>query len=209
MKTWWLRGLLILFLGAVIYAALPWYSARQLIEASRQGDVAQMERYIDFPLLRANIKQHLQQELRASMGGNVPQELDGLFNAGSDLILGPVVERLVSPRAIAEFIQGRKEWRELEKELESAVVPADDSGRNAPPPKPVEKSPVESGSDSAAEQARRRWQLQRWSFSGLNQVTVVCGSEADHKQVELYLERQGLRWRLVDLTLVNKDKQGD
>ncbi|MFV8780879.1 DUF2939 domain-containing protein [Microbulbifer sp. SA54] len=205
MKKWWWRGLLLLFLGALVYAALPWYSARQLIEASQQGDVAQMERYIDFPQLRTNIKQRLQQELRTSMGHSVPKEFDGLFAAGSELILGPVVERLISPQGISELIQGRREWRELEKELAGAVAPGNE--RDQIPP--TGEAQTESRTDAARAQERHRWQLQRWYFSGVNQVIVVCGSNADEKrkQVELYLERQGLRWRLVDMALVDRREQ--
>lgn len=210
MKKWWWRGLLVLAVGVVVYAALPWYSARQLIEASQQGDIVRMERYIDFPQLRANIKQRLQQELRASMGGTVPKEFDGLFAAGSDLILGPLVVRLISPRGISDLIQGRKEWRELEKalgkEVDSTGVPSAEAGRNPPPTGSDDNVPVEPA-DAAAEQERQRWQLQRWYFSGLNQIVVVCGNQVDDKKVQLYFERQGIRWRMVDLALTDKNEQ--
>ncbi|WP_160152077.1 DUF2939 domain-containing protein [Microbulbifer sp. ALW1] len=215
MGKWLARGSLLVILLGVVYAALPWYSARQLIAAAQSEDVATLERYVDFPTLRSNILQDLREEMRGSMGANLPPELDGLFTAGSDLILKPLVERLVSPQGISDLIQGRRDWRQLERNLESALGGRAQTPREQPhsgSPAPSGKQPADSAqSPESAErnERNRRWQLQSWAFSSVNTVEVTCGSEAERRRVQLQLRRDGLRWRLVDISLINEQSGGE
>lgn len=209
MNKWLWRGLLLCLLLVAAYVALPWYSARQLVAAAQQEDVAQLQRYIDFPQLRSNIKLRLQDRLQESMGSNLPPELGGLISAGTDLILGPIVDRLISPRGVSDLIQGRRDWRELEKELQGPVA-GTATAPAQPEPAPAPSQPGASAEDAAED---HRWRVQSWHFTGANRVEVICGSEdvsgGDDPEVHLFLERQGLRWRLVDMALLESRDTGD
>ena len=195
------KGLLIVIPLVLIigYVLSPYYSARQLVDAAQREDVAKLERYIDFPQLRSNIKARVKGEVEESLGGSVPPEFGELLRAGSDLIVGPLVDRFVSPEGISDIIQGRKDWRELGRELKGRGRDLNDRSASAPPQAPLE--------DSEREQAgkhERRWQLDGWRFTGINTVVVDCRQYKDGiagDSVRLFLERQGLRWRLVDVAL--------
>lgn len=211
------KGLLILLpvLLVIGYVFSPYYSARQLIDAAQRDDVEKLERYIDFPRLQGNIKARLRGGLEESLGESVPPEFGDLLRAGSDLILGPLVERFVSPEGIADIIQGRKNWRELERQLQGRP-----STRSAPRrTSPGGSSPGENeaggnatgnpavavgGENTKDEAHEQRWRMAGWHFTGINQVVVDCreyAADDSGDTVRLFLERQGLRWQLVDIAL--------
>ncbi|WP_043320020.1 DUF2939 domain-containing protein [Microbulbifer sp. HZ11] len=197
---WLLRiGLVLLFL-AMVYAALPWYSARQLIEAAQHNDAAKIERYVDFPVLRGNIRQRLQEEMHRSLGDDVPPQLGELFNAGADLFLGPLLERVISPEGITQLIQGQRDWREFERELGSL-------GTGKRRSQGAEKPPVQSGrgvaDDSDGTEHDHHWHMEHWYFSGLSTVEVICGNGDNNELVQLQLQRRGLRWQLVDIQKID------
>ncbi|MFD1216982.1 MULTISPECIES: DUF2939 domain-containing protein [Microbulbifer] len=205
MRKWLWRSAILLAVLATAYIALPWYSATQLVEAAQREDVEKLQRYVDFPTLQDNIKQRLQDELRSSLGGDVPKEFDGLFTAGSEMILGPLVERFVSPGGIADLIQGRRDWRELEKMLAGkATAPSRSQSTAQPNATTPDSSGGQSDPHSGEQPHRHRWHLSGWHFTGLNTVVAQATSNEDDTTVRLYMQRQGLRWRLVDLALIEK-----
>ncbi|HEY8567704.1 DUF2939 domain-containing protein [Microbulbifer sp.] len=197
MGKWTLRAVLLVILLGLVYAALPWYSAHKLVEAAQEQDLETMERYVDFPQLRANIRGRLLDDVRISMGQDLSPELGSIFSAGAELFLGPLIDSLISPRGISELIQGQKDWKEFERELEGAF------GRDRRSPPPSVPAPEPSPED----EDQHRWQLQHWRFSGLNTVEVLCGNRGEKSRVQLFLQRNGLRWQLVDMRLI--DEQGE
>lgn len=208
MGKWMIRIALCLVVIAAFYAALPWYSARQLIEAAHHEDVATLERYVDFPQLRFNIRRRLKDEVQDSMGTDVPPELGSLFTAGADMILGPLVDRLISPQGVSDLMQGRKDWREFERDLKGAFGGGGAPFQSSPPstsPQRPSMPPAAPGGEVQADTHDDHWQLRHWYFSGLNTVGVICGNKQDSTGVKLLLRRSGLRWRLVDMHLINSE----
>ncbi len=204
MARWLLRVAVVLIVLVMGYVALPWYSAHQLIAAAQQEDMAKLERYVDFPLLRQNIKVRLRDELRQSIGEDLPPAFGDLFNAGADLLVGPLLERLISPQGIVQFIQGQKDWREFERELGSS--------RTSPPSRTQGSQPATPGGKPVAAadgEHDQHWRLQHWYFTGLNTVEVVCGNRDTFDRVMLRLQRHGLRWQLVDIELVDEVPGGE
>ncbi|MCA0893324.1 DUF2939 domain-containing protein [Microbulbifer agarilyticus] len=203
MGKWLLRSLLLLSVLIMFYVALPWYSAHQLIEAAQNEDVAKLERYVDFPQLRGNIRTRLQDQIRESISDDLPPALGDLFKAGADLFVGPLLERLISPQGIVQLVQGQKDWREFERELSGM------GGRGTPAPSASQRrAPIE---ESAATEAERghHWRLHHWYFTGMNTVEVVCGNRDDFDRVLLRLQRNGLRWQLVDIELIDEVPGGE
>jgi hypothetical protein len=184
-KKWLLPGLLLLSLVGA-YVAMPWYSAQQIVQAARSDDTEKLASYIDFPSLRGNLKTHLQQRLRDSLGDSLPQELGGLFTAGTDLFIGPLLEQWITPEGIRDLLQGRRDLQQLEER-----VYGERSGQRQTEPAVGEN----------AKDRRQSWRLQNWHFTDLNHVAADCG-EGDTAQLRLILQRQGLRWRLVDIRLL-------
>lgn len=197
MGKWVLRAGLIVAVLGLAYGALPWYSAHKLIEAAQHQDLETMERYVDFPQLRSNIRERLLEDVRVSVERDLSPELGSIFAAGAELFIGPLVDSLISPRGISELIQGQKDWKEFERELQGAF-----GGNRASSSSPAQ--PPETRENGH----RHHWQLQGWRFSGLNTVEVFCGNREDRSEVKLFLQRSGLRWRLVDMQLINEEPKG-
>ncbi|MCA0899928.1 MULTISPECIES: DUF2939 domain-containing protein [Microbulbifer] len=203
MGKWLLRSLLLLSVLIMFYVALPWYSAHQLIEAAQNEDVARLERYVDFPQLRGNIRGRLQDEIRESISDDLPPALGDLFKAGADLFVGPLLERLISPEGIVQLVQGQKDWREFERELSGMG-----EHRVAAPSASQRRGPTEESAETDSGRGHH-WRLQHWYFTGMNTVEVVCGNRDDFDRVLLRLQRSGLRWQLVDIELIDEVPGGE
>jgi len=183
MKKWLLAALVAVVLLAVGYIALPEYTLDRLEQAAETENVEQLQRYIDFPALRDNLKVRLQRQLRESAGDDIPPEFGDLLVAGANLFIGPLLQHLVTPEGIGELLQGGRNLRAFERELYRQSSPSVE-----PPPEMEE--------DGGA-----GWHRQRWRFTGFNRVTADYGEDGE-TQLRLLLERQGMRWRLVDIELL-------
>ncbi|HEU0100018.1 MAG TPA: DUF2939 domain-containing protein [Allosphingosinicella sp.] len=73
---------LIVLLAAGWWLGSPWWTLWRMREAARAGDSAALAGYVDFPALRASVREQL-----------------GLGPLGG-LVAGPAVDALVSPRAL-------------------------------------------------------------------------------------------------------------
>lgn len=188
MKKWLWISVVSLAVLAAGYIALPRYTVAQLEEAARREDVERLQRYIDFPVLRDNLKARVQERLRRSMDDSVPQELNELFTAGTNLFIGPLLQQLVTPAGVGDLLRGGRNLAEFERELYRQ--PADGG----------------AGGDTGAPADDGEWQLLGWRLAGLNRATADYGSDGD-VQLRLFLERRGLRWRLVDIALLQDKSQ--
>lgn len=189
MKKWLLTILLSLSVVAAGYIALPRYTLEQLVDAAEAENIDRLQRYIDFPALRDNLKAGVQRRLRESMDEAIPEELGELFAAGTNLFIGPILQQLVTPEGIAELLRGGKNLREFERDLYREYPPED-------------SQPMADDEDSTGD-----WHLQGWRFVDINRVSADYGGDGD-TQLRLILERQGLHWRLVDIELFQRGYSG-
>lgn len=186
-KKWLFFALFSFALLAAGYIALPRYTIGQLEQAARNENTEQLQRHIDFPALRDNLKLRLQRQLRESVGDEMPEEFGELLSAGANLFIGPLLQQLVTPEGIGELLRGGEELREFERELYRQSSP--------PPRQPPAVESEEEGAEAG-------WQLQRWRFAGANRVTADYG-EGGAAELRLILERRGLHWQLVDIQLLS------
>jgi Protein of unknown function (DUF2939) len=97
--------LLVLF--AAVWLASPVLTARAVIQAAKDGDEARLEQHVDFPSLRASLKDELGARLSLEMRDD-PRLSGGLGGLG--MLLAPslvsgAVDALVTPRAVAFMVQ--------------------------------------------------------------------------------------------------------
>lgn len=180
-KKRWVIGLVgaaaVVFLGA--YAVSPVFAARALVADAKAGDVQGLERRVDFPAVREDLKAQLQDRARRELGDD---RLSGSL-AGLGILLAPTVidmavDAVVTPQAIATIVRTAE-----------APKPEDAlRGREAPP------QPSESeGSDTEV----------RYSYRDLNTFGARVFDPAEPDQsVDLVMSRQGLfNWRLTRVVL--------
>ncbi|AWF83047.1 hypothetical protein BTJ40_20725 [Microbulbifer sp. A4B17] len=199
-KILWTGGL-ILVLVIAGYAALPFYSIGQLQRAAemakseqpqvRSESIDTLERYIDFPVLRDNLKVRLQQQLRSSLSNSVPQEFDELLSAGANFFMEPLLQQFITPEGIADLLRGGEDLEAFEREIYRQGSEMQSSSESEP---------------STEEDKEDSWQRMGWHFTDLNHLSVEYG-EYGRPELRLLMQRNGLRWQLVDIQLID-DKSG-
>ncbi|MCO1332756.1 DUF2939 domain-containing protein [Microbulbifer sp. OS29] len=199
-KIVWMGGL-ILTLIVVGYLALPFYSIGQLQRAAemaksedpqiRGESIDTLEHYVDFPVLRDNLKVRLQAQLRTSIGNSIPQEFDELLGAGANFFMEPLLQQFITPEGIADLLRGGEDLDEFEREIYRQ-----DSAGSAPEPEPSTGKPKEDA-----------WRRMSWRFTDVNHLSVDYG-EQDRAELRLLMQRNGLRWQLVDIELLNEIGRG-
>jgi len=175
-KLWWLVPLLlVLSLGAYVVAG-PYLAIRGLSQAIERQDTAALERYVDFPMLRANLKAQLDDYVVRQLGAEASSSLLGgvaLQLAGG--LTGAGVDVLATPAGIGAVLQGHQLW----KRASGQTVDGDTWSR------PMPARPLKDA---------------RGHFASTSRFTATVDTpEGD--PVVFVLDRQGLRWRLTDIRL--------
>ncbi|AKC87872.1 hypothetical protein WQ53_14990 [Pseudoxanthomonas suwonensis] len=157
-------------------AAGPWLAVRGIERAIVQRDAAALKRHVDFPRLRVNLKAQLDDRLVRAVGDEVPANLFGaaaLAVAGG--ATGMAVDTLATPLGVAGLLQGHVLWQRA-------------GGRTV------------GGDTWAATEPARPLQHARLRYESTSRFTGTVEHENGHATV-FVLQRQGLRWRLVDIRL--------
>jgi hypothetical protein len=186
-RLWLIVGALALTAALAWYFASPVLAFRSLAAAADSGDQAGLERMVDFPAVRDDLKTQLRDRLIGALRED-PAVSDGPFGQLGAL-LGPaivdqVVNVAVTPQGVAAMVR-------------SGRAPLSDVTRRAVPPPPLEP-PV---GPAPAEKADGR--STSFSYQGLNRFRAVTTiPEAPDAPVGWVLERRGLiAWKLVRIEL--------
>ncbi|WP_444926182.1 DUF2939 domain-containing protein [Microbulbifer sp. TRSA002] len=200
-KILWMSGLVLVLITAG-YVALPFYSIEQLQRAAimaksdqpqvRAESIDMLERYVDFPVLRDNLKIRLQQQLRNSLSNSIPQEFDELLSAGANFFMDPLLQQFITPEGIADLLRGGEDLEAFQREIYR-------QGGETPD--------ISGNETSAAEENEDSWQRMGWHFTDLNHLSVEYG-EHGRPELRMLMQRNGLRWQLVDIQLIG-DKSGE
>jgi len=175
-RFWWLLPLLLLLaLGAYVVAG-PYLAIRGISRAIEQQDTAALERHVDFPRLRANVKAQLDDYLVRRAGIDAQSSLLGGFAlqlAGG--LTGAGVDTLVTPMGIGALLQGHQLWKRASGE----TIDGDTWSR------PMPARPLHAA---------------RKHFESTSRFTATVQTDSG-QPIVFVLDRQGLRWRLTDIRL--------
>lgn len=167
-------GVLAVLLFAYV-AAGPYLAINGIRTALAERDVGALERHVDFPALRVNMKAHVEDYIVRQGGGLA--ESGGLLGAIGLQVAGglggAVVDTMVTPIGLGALLQGHGMW----KRATGQTVDGDTYGA----PQPVD--PLKDA---------------RLHYESASRFTATA-SGADGEPVVAVFQRQGLRWRLVDI----------
>lgn len=172
-----LAALLLLLIAYV--AAGPWIAMRGIQHAVETRDLASLPKYINFEKLRPNMKAQLEDVIAAQIanrGGLMGSAVAGAANVVAD----SAAEGMVSPAGIAILLEGDA----LLKRARGDMKPG---------------SGVASGGPKSLE-AFKNAQTRFVSMSAF-QATVEV---SDQNVVDFIFEREGFKWRLVNIKLPHK-----
>jgi len=169
-------AIVLLLLVAAWLAAGPWLAIRGIERAIERRDTAALERRVDFPRLRANLKAQLEDRVVRAAGSDIASNPLGAFGlAMASGATGMAVDTVATPLGIGALLQGHVLWQRA-----SGDTRGDGLAAETEPARPLRS-------------ARHRYEsLSRFS------ATVA---HADGSRTVFVLEREGLRWRLVDIRL--------
>ncbi|WP_444887458.1 DUF2939 domain-containing protein [Microbulbifer sp. JMSA008] len=199
MKKFLWAGAVIIMVITAGYVALPFYAMEQLQRAAkmagaqepekRRESIDTLERYVDFPVLRDNLRVRLQEQLRSSIGNSIPQEFDELLTAGANFVMGPLMQQFVTPEGVAALLRGGEDLQGMERKL---------FGQDTAP---QADSYPQTRQDSE-EKPESSWRRLKWRFTDINHLSADYG-EANRAELRLIMQRNGLHWQLVDIELLN------
>ena len=160
------------------WAISPILAAQGLIRAAKAGDERGIEQRVDFPSLRASLKDELNDELVDRMRRDprvVESGLGGLGMMLAPMLLSGAVDTLVTPEVVANMVTTAK----------------------APDPtRPGDPDPADTRDGTDIHQS--------WGYRSLNEFAVtLTDRDRPDDHLALILERRGpLSWKLagVDLT---------
>ncbi|MBY0238196.1 MAG: DUF2939 domain-containing protein [Burkholderiaceae bacterium] len=162
---------IVLAAGAWLYAT-PYLAVNGMRSAAQARDAQRLSGYIDF----ATVKENLKGTLNAKITGNARASDNPLAAMGAALgamLINPMVDRLVTPQAIAEIMKGN-------------------------PPALTGNGHGQGG--GAPAEARAETTL---GYEGMNHFLVSVRKQGDDSEpVTMVLRRDGLAaWKLVALRL--------
>ncbi len=175
MKKWLIIGALVLAALLAYVAAGPYLAINGIRNALAAQDVAALERHVDFPTLRLNMRAHVEDYL-ARRGGGLA-ESGGMLGAIGLHIAGGLgntaVDTMVTPLGIGALLQGRSMWMRA-----SGQTTDGDTYGDPRPADPLKQATLH--------------------YESASRFTATIHDERGQPVVAV-LHRQGLRWRLVDV----------
>ena len=171
-----LPALLIIIVALVGWAAAgPWIAIHGIRTAIEQRDASRLDRHVDFPELRANLKRQYQQHGDALLGLDRGGIIGGLLGRAADALGGVAIDALATPAGIDAILQGDLLYRRASNDLESTDTYA----------RPRAARPLKDASHR---------------YESLSRFTTTATTPAG-APVVFVLTRQGLVWKLTDIRL--------
>lgn len=180
------KRLLILLVIALLalaawIAAGPYLAMHGIRESVESRDVTRLERYVDYPTLRKNVKAQIEDRIAREIGQRMgPQAVGTMASGVAGMLSDSAVDAMVSPAGIAVLLQGHAL-------VQRASGNIDQTQGVTAGPKPFD--PLKD--------AKTRFE------SPSRFVATVRSAEG--KPVDFVFARQGLRWRVVDIVLPKLD----
>ena len=162
--------LLIAVLAGGWYALSPGWTVKTMVEAARSGDDARFSAHVDYPALRADVKAELTRalEVEAKRDSSARSKLGLAFGMA---LMGPMVDRMVSPAAMKTALAGLAE---------------------------VEPAGGGQGRSGKADPGGKLRQMPEIRRDGFNRFLVTA---RDRPGSGLVFERDGLGWKLTGIEL--------
>lgn len=170
-----LIGLVVVLLAGWVVSG-PYLTLRGLATAVEQRDTSTLDRYVDFPMLRANLRAQLDDYVVRRAGPDVQSNLVGalLLTAGQTLS-GTAVDAMVTPMGIGALLEGHTLWKRASNDMERSDTYA----------APRAAKPLDGATHR---------------FESTSRFTATTHTPQG-APVVFVLQRQGLRWKLVNIEL--------
>jgi hypothetical protein len=174
MRTKWLVAVVLaIAVGLAVFLVSPWWSIAGLMQSVRAGDKYRTELYVDFARVRSSLREQLNAQIGESMAKTMKdypfQSLGAMI--GTATVVDQVVESFVTPEGLQRLMENQ--------------LPA---------------MAAKEGSDSRAALARHAYDNLGLEWLSSSSIRVIVFKEGTQTvATTARLEREGLRWRVVDI----------
>ncbi|MCR6651224.1 MAG: DUF2939 domain-containing protein [Cellvibrionaceae bacterium] len=182
MKKLLLGLVVLLVLAAGFFAVSPYISVMAIQRGIADSDSATLVRYIDFPVLRQNVKDQLNAANRQENESSQTNFLSALMSGFKAKLVDSFVESLVTPEGLANLMSGKRSLSQ--------------AGETSTPTKPEEKQEGKEKKEKVFDDAR-------FTYDSLDQFSVWLPTNKG-EEMQLVLQRRGLVWKLVNIILPPK-----
>ena len=200
---------LLLAVAAVAFYSTPYIALYSIHRAVERNDAEAVSRYVDFPVLRENIREKVMDHMAAITPPPSSGVLGDLGQRLAIVAANQMVDNLVTPEGVMMLMDNNGSLQQLAQQvpqlpsLPQAPAPQAQPQPQAPQAAPALPSPPESPQAQGAPsvdtaQARSRARDVRVSYQGWSKVRVGVPREPG----ALIFRRDGLwGWRLVAVEL--------
>lgn len=158
-------------------AAGPFITMYKMKSAAENHQVGKLAQTIDFPRLRANLKNQINDKLTKESTSLTGSKKLAVLAAGliTDQAADKVVNQLVTPIAIGRLMDGLSAGKEILKEPQ-------ESSDKQPQTEPFKRT--------------------RWTYDSTDSFSIWVKSRKDDAiELRFILEREGLDWKLTNIIL--------
>lgn len=176
MRKWLIPVVLLLAALLAWVAAGPWIAMHAIGKAVREENAAALARHVDFPRLRASLRDQASDRVARSLGIDGQSGWLGALGAGvANQLAGGAIDLMVTPQGLGALIEGRKVWK---------------------------RATGQPGSATGAHAGDRPdpWRNAERRYASPSRFTATVRTE-DGQPVVFVLTRSGLRWILSDIRL--------
>lgn len=173
MKSPVVKGVIaILILLGVVTAFSPYVTVRQIESALNQKDSVKLAEYVDFPVLRTNLKEQLTAMMFEEMRGDIAEDPLTILAMGlGTQVVGGLIDVLLTPQGLAALVSGES--------IDSASDAAASTHTNV----------------------NFRANIARVTIDGLSRISLWIQNDDGDQDVRLLLYRHGLKWRLSNIVM--------
>lgn len=174
MKKVLLVLLLLLILGGGYIAAGPYITVAAIREGIANNDAEKLAANIDFPMLRKNIKDQLNASAKAeSERASQNNIFSALMSGFKAKLVDNMVDSIVTPEGVANLMAGKKSL----------------------------SSDTPTSTPSAPEQERKDvFKDARFTYDSLDSFSIWIPN-TKNGEMRLVLQRRGITWKLVNMSL--------
>ena len=165
-----------------VYLASPHWSLYRMRRAVENNDAVHMSDHVDYPQLRESLKATFNAQLAKEVAREDADEFEALGAAFGAMMIGPIVDALVTPEALIAMMQG-KDLDEIEAQSSGA-----------------------GGSSNSTQTADAEMNVTKMGYERLNRFVVKLAAPAEDssndESVTLVFHRSGLfSWKLAGIRL--------
>ncbi|SDC10440.1 DUF2939 domain-containing protein [Acinetobacter boissieri] len=165
-----------LLIGGYIYVS-PYIMLNNLKSAINANDSAKVASYVDFPSVRQNLKAQMNTYLTKQMDPSKHEGMEGLGQMFALVMVDKITDLVVTPEGLTLMMQGKTVNLNLDSQIKNTN-------------NPIQVQPNQTATENYSTQ-----------YLSINEFEITIATQEKYKQVKVILERDGLSWKIIKVSI--------